>query len=121
MCGAAVPDTPARSSSFCGHLELAHKFERLVTLCDFLHRQIAQTLQTECFHAKTGQHASVNHRFAQIVEVHGLHCSGEIASHAASKRVPRPSRIVNVFEWVCATTKELISFAKKQRAMLAFF
>src|SRR5436309_8699855 len=121
MCVAAVSDTPARSSSFCGHLELAHKFERLVTLCDFLHRQIAQTLQTECFHAEAGQHASVNHRSAQIVEVHRLHCPSEISGHAAGKSVPRPGRIVNVFQRVGATAKELVSLAKKQCAMLAFF
>src|SRR5436309_6201924 len=113
MCGAAVSDTPARSSSFCGHFELAHEFECLVTLCDFVHRQIAQTLETECFHAKAGEHASVNHRLAQIVEVNRFHCAGEIPGHAAGKRVPCPGRIVNVFERICAAAKKLIFFAEK--------
>src|SRR6266404_4302641 len=83
MCGATVSDTLALSSSFCRHLKLAHEFECLVTLRDFLHREVAQALQTECFYAKTGQHAAVNHRLAQIVKVHGLHCAGEKSGHAA--------------------------------------
>src|SRR5437016_1013869 len=117
MCGATVSDTLALSSSFCRHLKLAHEFECLVTLRDFLHREVAQALQTECFYAKTGQHAAVNHRLAQIVKVHGLHCAGEISGHAAGKRVPCPSRIVNVFKRISATTKEPIPLAKKQCAM----
>src|SRR4029078_13344518 len=81
---------------------------------------MAQTLQAECFHAETGQHTSVDHCLAQIVEVHRFYRGGEIASHAAAKSVPCPRRIVNVFEWVCATTKEAIAFPKEQRAMLTF-
>src|SRR6266513_3269145 len=103
------------------HLKLAHQFECFVALGDFLHREIAQTLQTKCLHAKTGKHASVNHRFAEIVEVHLLHCAGEISSHAAGKCVPCPGRIVNVFKRVSATTEELISAAKKQCAVLTLF
>src|SRR5437899_8763157 len=103
------------------HLKLAHQFECFVALGDFLHREIAQTLQTKCLHAKTGQHASVNHRFAEIVEVHLLHCAGEISSHAAGKCVPCPGWIVNVLERVSATTEKLIFLAKKQCAVLTFF
>src|SRR5437667_8589052 len=119
-CGAADCDTP-RSSSLCRHFELAHQFERLVAFCDFLHRQIAQTLQAECFHAKTSQHAAVNHGFTQVIEVDLLYRAGEIAGHAAGECVPCPGRIVNVFEWIRATTEELIAFTKKQRAVLTFF
>src|SRR5439155_21329776 len=88
------------------NLELAHQFEHLVALCDLLHREIAQTLQAKCFHAKTGQHASVNHCFPEIIEVQLFHCAREIASHAAGERVPCPGRIVDVFEGVRAATEE---------------
>src|SRR6266478_4774267 len=103
------------------HLELAHQFECLVALRNFFHRELSQALEAERFHTKTGQHASVNHRFAQIVKVHLLHSAGEISSHAACKCVPCPSRIVNVFKRVSATTEELISFAKEQCSVLTFF
>src|SRR5436309_2793636 len=103
------------------HLELAHQFECLVALRNFFHRELSQALEAERFHAKTGQHASVNHRFAQIVEVHFLHSACEISSHAAGKCVPCPSWIVNVFKRISATTKELIPLAKKQCAVLTFF
>src|SRR4029077_9197498 len=101
--------------------ELTHEFEGLIALFNLLHREIPQTLEAECFHAKTGQHASVNHRSTQIVEVNLLDCAGEISGHSTSKRVPCPSRIVNVFKRVSATTEELISLAKEQCAVLTFF
>src|SRR6266480_6473613 len=103
------------------HLELAHQFECLVALRNFLHRELSQALETKRFHTKTGQHASVNHRFAQIVKVHLLHSAGEISSHAAGKCVPCPSRIVNVFKRISATTEELIPLAKEQCAVLTLF
>src|SRR2546430_8160573 len=103
-CGVADRDTP-RSSSFWRHFELAHQFEHLVALCDFLHREIAQTLQTEGFHAETGQHTSVDHCLAQIVEMHFFHRAREIASHAAGERVPCPGWIVDVFKGVRAATE----------------
>src|SRR5438046_786517 len=103
------------------NLELAHQFEHLVALCDFLHREIAQTLQTEGFHAETGQHTSVDHCLAQIVEMHFFHRAREIASHAAGERVPCPGWIVDVFKGVRAATEELFAFAKEQRAVLTFF
>src|SRR6266446_2782835 len=70
-------------------------------------------------HPYTGE--SVDHCFAQIVEVHLLHCAGEISGHAAGKRVPCPGRIMNVFQRVRATTEELVAFTKQQGTMLAFF
>src|SRR6266850_4076615 len=119
-CGATDCDTP-RSPSFWRHFELAHQFEHLVALCDFLHREVAQTLQTEGFHAETGQHTSVDHCLAKIVEVHRFYCAREIAGHAAGERIPCPGRIVDVFEWICAATEEAISFAKQQSTVLTFF
>src|SRR5262249_56780329 len=94
--------------------------ECLVWLCDFLYRQPAQALQTKGFDAKTGQHASVDHCFAQIVEVHVFYCACEISGHAASERVPCPGWIMDVLKWVRATAEELISFTEEQRAVLAF-
>src|SRR5882724_10258605 len=119
-CGAEDCDTP-RSSSFWRHFELAHQFEHLVALCDFLHREVAQTFQTECFHAETGQHTSVDHCLAQIVEVHLFYGARQIPGHATGERVPCPGRIVNVLKRVCATTEEAISFAEEQCSMLTFF
>src|SRR4029453_8728837 len=83
-------------------------------------RKAAQPFETELLHAKTGEDASVNHRSAQIVEVNLLHRAREISSHTASKRVPCPGRIVNVFERIRAATEELIVFPEKQCAVLAF-
>src|SRR5437762_11491445 len=103
------------------HLELAHQFECLVALRNFVHRELSQALEAERFHTKTGQHASVNHRLAQIVKVHFLHSAGEISGHATGKCVPCPGRIANVFKWVSATTEELIAFAKEQCAVLTLF
>src|SRR5206468_136967 len=40
--------------------------------------------------------------------------------HAAGERVPCSGRVVNVFEWICATTKEAIVFPKEQRTVLTF-
>src|SRR5438034_9842963 len=91
------------------HLELAHQFECLVALRNFFHRELSQALEAERFHAKTGQHASVNHRFTQIVKVHCLHSAGEISSHTTGKCVPCPGRIVTVFKWVRAATAQLLS------------
>src|SRR5215469_9267951 len=112
-CDAAICDTHFRASSSHRSLELTHQFECLIALCEFLHREITQTLQTECFNAKTGQHTTVNHRSAQIVEVHLFHCAGKISGHAAGERVPCPGRIVNVFQWVRPTTKKLVSLPKE--------
>src|SRR3954464_7121284 len=111
-CVAANCDTP-HWSSFLRHFEFANHFELLVTLCDFLHREIAQTLQTECFHAETGQRASVNHCLAEIVEVPRFSRASEITGHAAGECVACPCGIVNVFEWICATAEEAIVFAKE--------
>src|SRR5207244_11622523 len=82
---------------------------------------LSHALQAEYFHAKTGQHSSVNHRFAQIVKVHFLHSAGEISGHTTGKCIPCPGRIVNVFKRISATTEELIAFAKEQCAVLTFF
>src|SRR5947199_6488086 len=103
------------------HLELAHQFECLVALRNFCHRELSQALEAERFHTKTGHHASVNHRFTQIVEVDLLHCAGEISGHAAGKCVPCPGRIVNVLKRVSARTEELIAFAKEQCAVRTLF
>src|SRR5207249_7065907 len=113
-------DSRTRASLFRRHVELAHELECLIALCDFLHCELPQPLEAEGLYAKTRKHASVDHRSAQIVEVNGLHCPGEISGHATGERVPCPGRIVNVFQRVSATTEELIVFAKKQRAVLAF-
>src|SRR5438046_6250852 len=120
-CGLAICDTRLGATPSHWHLELTHQFEHLVALLDFLHRQLTQTLQAECFHTKTGEHASVNHRLAQIVNLHVFDSAGEKSSHAAGKCVPCPGRIVNVFKWVSATTEELIFVAKKQCAVLTLF
>src|SRR5882724_310433 len=111
----------SKSERSNGYLELTHQFKCFVALCDLLHREVAQTLEAECFHTKTGEHASVNHRFAEVVKVYLLHSARQIPSHAAGKGIPCPGRIVNVFQRVCATAEELISLAKKQCAMLTFF
>src|SRR6476660_8850681 len=76
-------------------------------------------LRSSCI-AETGQHASVDHCLAQIVEVHRFYRAREIAGHAAGERIPCPGRIVYVFEWICATTEEAIAFAEEQRAVLTF-
>src|SRR4029453_1719041 len=109
------------SSSFWRHFELAHELERLVTLCDFLHREIAQTLQAECFHTETGQHTSVDHCLAQIIEVHRFYRAREIAGHAPGKRVPCPGWIVEAFQRIRTTTEKAIAFAKEQCTVLTFF
>src|SRR5207248_1091990 len=121
MCRAIICHIRFCTSPSNRRFELAHEFECLVTLRDFLHGELAQTLQTECFHAKASQDASVNHRFTQIVEVHFLHCAREISGHAAGECVPCPGWIVNVFERIGAAAEELVSLAKEQCAMLAFF
>src|SRR5262249_60661656 len=95
-CHETTCDIPFRAWSLWWHLELAHKFERLVTLRDHLHRETAQTLKAECFHAETGQHPSVDHCLAEIVEVHLFYCAREIAGHAAGERVPCPVWSVDV-------------------------
>src|ERR1700676_5258772 len=100
-------------------LELAHELERLVALLNFFHRQFAQTLEAERFHAKTGQHAPVNHCFAQIVEVHLLYRAREITGNPARECVPCSGRIVDVFERVGVATKKIV-LAEKQRAMFTF-
>lgn len=52
-------------SSFSrNNFELAHQLERFVAFIDLIHRQIAQALETERFHAKTREHAAVDHCFA---------------------------------------------------------
>jgi hypothetical protein len=52
--------------------------------------------------------------------MHFFHGAREIASHAARKCVPCPGRVVNVFKRVGAAAEKLVTFAKKQRAVLAF-
>src|SRR4029077_1723137 len=115
MCG-----NPARAWCSHWHLELAHEFEGLIALRNFFHRECAQTLQTKCFHAKTGQHTAINHRPAQIVEVHFFRGAREIACHSAGKCVPCPGGIVDVFKRISRAAEKLIAFTKKQGAMLAF-
>src|SRR5438552_261784 len=88
--------------------ELAHQFESFVALLDFVDRQLAQTFQAECFHRETGEHASINHRFAQISEMHSLHCSGQISRDAAGEGVPCPGWIVNVFQRIGAAAEKFI-------------
>src|SRR5439155_14886764 len=45
----------------------------------------------------------------------------QITGHASGECVPCPGRIVNVFKRISAAAEELVSFAKEQRAVLAFF
>src|ERR1700682_6398591 len=89
-------------------LELAHELERLVTFLDLVHREFAQTFETKCFYAKTGEHASVDHGFAQIVEVHLLHRAREVTGHADRECVPCPGRIVDIFERIGAAAEIIV-------------
>src|SRR6476660_8654907 len=119
-CEAAICDTRPDATPSQWHFELTHQFEHFVALLDFFHREIAQPIQAECFHAKTGKYTPVDHCFAQVVEVHAFDSAGKISSHAPGERVPCPGWIVNIFERIRATTEELISVAKQQCAVLAF-
>src|SRR4030095_5199053 len=95
-------------------------FERLVPFSNFLHRKAAQAFEAELLHAKTCEHTSVNHGSAQIVEVDLLDRACEISGHTTGEGVPCPGRIVNVLQRICAATKELIVFPKKQGSVLPF-
>ena len=52
--------------------------------------------------------------------MHFLDGAREIACHSASKCVPRPGGIVNVFKRIGTAAEKLIAFAKKQGAVLAW-
>src|SRR5439155_22842519 len=76
-------------------------------------------IEAERFHAKTREHAAIDHRFAEIGERDFANGARQIAGHAAGKCVPCPGWIVNVFERI-RTAAEKFIFAKEQRAVLAF-
>src|SRR6266699_763979 len=111
---------PNPISHFCfvllwRYLKLAHQFERFVAFVDLVHRQIAQALETECFYAKTCQHAAVDHRFAKISKGDLANCARQIAGHSTRKRVPCSGRIVNIFQRIRAAAEKFV-FTKQQRA-----
>src|SRR5947208_36717 len=109
---AANCDTLLDGLSLNRHFKLAHEFEGLIAVRNFFDRELAQTIQTECFHTETRQHAPVNHRFPKIVEMHRLHGARKKSRHAPGEGVPCPGWIMDVFERICATTEELIFFTK---------
>src|SRR3954447_21884821 len=85
------------------HLELAHQTEHRVPFIDVVLSQGTESLEAECFHVETGEYASIDHAFAEVVEGHRLAPpGGEIARQAARKGVPRPGRIVNILQWIRA-------------------
>src|SRR5438034_9098950 len=112
--------TQGGKCSWLGYdLELAHHFEHLISIRNLVLGQFAQTFEAECFHAKTRQHASVDHRFPHYLEGHVFpYVRRQVTGETASKSVPCPGRIVNIFQRISACAKKFV-FAKKQRTMLA--
>src|SRR5437879_266355 len=92
--------------------KLTHSLKGLVTLCDLVPRQFSQPFETECFDRETGEHTPIDHGLTEVGEADFFYRAGEISGDSACKRVPRPSRIMNVFERVCAAAEKVI-FSKK--------
>ena len=103
------------------HFELTHEFEHLIAIGDLVLRQIPQAFETEFFHIEAREDASVNDRLAQVAESNfSFDVAGQITGQTAGECIPRPGRIVDVFQRIRAATEEFV-FAEKQRTVFAFF